>query len=1001
MLGSAAGRSARSRRGALCASLGLLVGCARGPAPVVSAPPARVSTPPATEKKADASEKAVKAPRLFPPTRGPGTIEAGLEPDGSRRLLAFGLRAVEHVDGSLEVGDELLPAARSAKFLELPGRLGGGFLFWIASSSSTLLYRASSFTAKLVPLAQLDFEVDRLVPGFDRLLILPRREADYRALDVVSGKAVPPLGLPPAPAYGTMAFVDGWFGAVQVPLRGTLVTFDAGSSWHALPLHVTSFEASGDALSLTSPASDYRLDARGSLSKAGDRDEAKVSEAARAELAKMLAAPSASGGGRGETLLTAAVLSGFPDGKGGAYVARGGTLFHVALDSGAVLARRERAHTSAAECHGVRFGRGVGFVCGEGRELTRVYRVTEPLGLELAFELAGARVVVDSGNGALVAHGGCGAVRSPLRHCVLRPDAAPLEVSSYGERDRVVALADGRVAIVSPPDAKGPGSLSVFDGGAARRVALSAAPRDARQKALLAQGVWLDGMVETKPGVLAGFIVGAGPFAGVELTLDGKLALRRVQDNASRALFAGRRALVLGENGLASETTDGGQEWQGVELPPEIDLKAPQTAELRQGCSAVGCSFAGFTRVGYFDGRAARSLASPAAPPRVSFPGPGGSRWLLQCAPTGEQSAAALPFRPPTSLSARRLRRPSGAAGDALELNPLSPLLDLPPPVLGDNFEGVDAGTESYGVQLRVYAYGPRGADWTRSGALSISFADRFTTKPGVYRTAAARSPWPDALSSADALGAEPSTTAAGLAVALDPGGGMGALVLNSRGTLELFVFEAGRVPLHVPNVGRLGMTARLSGVVKTKAGVFLGSFDDGARTFRVYRVNGRDLDVALEVVDIPPPRGANAELTRTAAGDGLALWVRSTGWYVHPIDLETARVDAPYVVTPAELARLPEPCEPGAEGFLVSGAVSPDPVVGSLPGASVRGFEGRFRVSALGVCVDGLAAHGDFSKASARPAASAARAAGRPTVTATVTERRALGRRVELRCSN
>jgi hypothetical protein len=981
--------------GVLCCSLGLLLSCADRTAPAARVARAEAA-PPAGPRKPG------PAPRLFPPTRGAGTTDAGVERDGSRRLLSFGLRVIERVDGSLEVGDELLPAARSAKFLELPPRLGSGFLFWITSSSGTLLYRASSFTAKLVPLAQLDFEVERLVPGFDRLLLLPRREADYRALDLASGKAAPPIGLPPAPAYGAMAFVDGWFGAVQVPLRGTLLSFDAGASWHPLSLPVASFEQAGDALALATATSDYLLDARGGLAKVGDRDEAKVNDSARAELAKMLASSGASSSrGGGDSLLASAVLSGFPDGNGGAFMARGGTLFHVALDTGRVIERRERAYPGTAECGGVRFGGGVGFVCGEGRELTRIYRVTEPLGLELVSELPLARVVSDSGSGALVVHGSCGPSRSPLKHCVLRPDAAPLEIVSESERDRVVALADGRVVVVTPPDSRSPGALSVHGPAGARRVPLSATPRDARQKALLNQGVWLDGMVETAPGVLSGWVVGAGPFAGVELTLDGKLGLRRVQDNAGRALFAGRRALVLGETGLASETTDGGVEWQGVELPPEIDLKAAHATELRQGCSAVGCSFAGFTRVGYFEGRVARSLASPAAPPRVTFPGPGGSRWLLRCAPTGEQSARALPSRQPTPVSARRFRRASGGAVDAIELPPLSPLLDQPPPAMAENWQGVDAGTEPYGQQLRIYAYGPRGSDWTRSGALSIAFADRFVTKPGVYRTSAARSPWPDAISAADALGAEPSTNAAAIFGALDPGGSTGALLLNSRGTLDLFVFENGRVPQHVPNVGRLGLGPRLAGVVKTKAGIFLGSFDEGSRTFRVYRVTGQDLEVALEVADIPPPRGANAELTRSAAGDALAIWVRSTGWYVHPIDLELRAVDAPYQVTPAELARMPEPCANGAEGFLVTGAVTPEPGVAMLAGMSLRGFEGRFRVSALGVCIDALAAQGETSKPTVASGNGPVHAAGRPTVTTTLTERKPLGRRVELTCSN
>jgi hypothetical protein len=333
--------------------------------------------------------------------------------------------------------------------------------------------------------------------------------------------------------------------------------------------------------------------------------------------------------------------------------------------------------------------------------------------------------------------------------------------------------------------------------------------------------------------------------------------------------------------------------------------------------------------------------------------------------------------------------------------------LEQPPPQLADNFEGVDAGTEQHGVQTRIYASGPRGGDWSKAGSLSIAFADRFGVKSGVHVTANGRSPWPDAATAADALGAEPSTNAAGLAAALDPSGNLGGLLLSSRGTVELFVFEVGRVPLHVANVARLGVAMRLSGIVKTKAGVFIGSYDESTRAFRIYRVVGQDLEVALEVTDIPPPRGASAELVRSAAGDALGIWVRSTGWFVHPVDLESGVVDAPYVVTPAQLSSMPALCADGAEGFSLTGAITPDPAAEGTPGISMRAFEGRFRVSSLGVCLEALAAQGERLGAVATAAGGAAatattlRATGRPTVVAVMTERKPLGRRVELRCSN
>jgi hypothetical protein len=311
-----------------------------------------------------------------------------------------------------------------------------------------------------------------------------------------------------------------------------------------------------------------------------------------------------------------------------------------------------------------------------------------------------------------------------------------------------------------------------------------------------------------------------------------------------------------------------------------------------------------------------------------------------------------------------------------------------------------------------MYVYGPRGSDWTKTGSLSIAFADRFSVKPGVRLTATARSPWPDVAAAADALGAEPSTSAAGIATALDPGGSSGALLLSSRGTVDMFVFEAGRVPLRLPNVARLGIAARFSGVVKTKTGFFFGSYDENNRAFRVYRVAGQDLEVALEVTDIPPPRGASSELVRSASGDALGILVRGTGWYVHPVDLEGASVEAPYHITPAQLASMPAPCSAGAEGFLVTSGPGLDPYATELPsGMTARSFEGRFRVSALGICIDELAAQGEGGPSPAARKLSTTGAgmgprdsrphAGRPAVDVTVTERKPLGRRFSLSCSN
>ena len=87
--------------------------------------------------------------------------------------------------------------------------------------------------------------------------------------------------------------------------------------------------------------------------------------------------------------------------------------------------------------------------------------------------------------------------------------------------------------------------------------------------------------------------------------------------------------------------------------------------------------------------------------------------------------------------------------------------------------------------------------------------------------------------------------------------------------------------------------------------------------------------------------------------------------------------------------------------GFYWTGAVAPDPIVDAPPGMNLRGFEGRFPPSLRWVfCIEALAAQGEVASAAAKLGA-ASRAVGRPTVTTTLTERKPLGRRFELRCSN
>ena len=139
-------------------------------------------------------------------------------------------------------------------------------------------------------------------------------------------------------------------------------------------------------------------------------------------------------------------------------------------------------------------------------------------------------------------------------------------------------------------------------------------------------------------------MVGNEPFAGVRVALDGSVTMGRPENSIDRALLSANHALLVGRTGRTRESTDGGFEWTDVELPSEFDAGRELRDDARlQGCSELGCAFAGFVRVGFRSGSAAPRLRIANLPDATRLLQPGGSRWLLRCEASGEASEAALP----------------------------------------------------------------------------------------------------------------------------------------------------------------------------------------------------------------------------------------------------------------------------------------------------------------------------------------------------------------------
>jgi hypothetical protein len=937
------------------------------------------------------------APRLFPPLDGSDVLAAGEERDGSQRLVAYGLRVLSRPSGAQELAREYLPAARTVQSLELPTRLGGGFVFYVLSSNATLFFRAKTFTADLEPFARLDFEAEQVIVGFDRLYVLGRRSDRFAALDADTGAAIGLGSLPSSPGFGKMAFVDGWFGAVQAPFRGTLVTFDAGASWRPLATPETNLEVRAGELWLTGPDGAVSLDRSGALSR---RDSAPAPHGEENPVAQRLRAASVNPrelkNGRdalARRALKLAVLRGFRDRDGTFVVASAGAILRVRAEDGKVIASDEHAYPGAGDCTAVPFRRGFGFACSDSADRTTLFAFQPPLSMRRVRAFAGARYVAPSGNGALVIRGGCGvrAEASSGAYCVADEAGNFREIRVRGDLgvERVVALADGRVAVIVPPRLGAPGFLALINAaGQEQRVPLKL-PHAA--DALLENGLWLDGFQEHPRGVLSGWVAGAEPFVGVRVALDGTVTASRPEASIDRALLSGPRALVVGRTGRALESTDGGFEWSDVELPSEYDAgKEPRDDARLQGCSELGCAFAGFVRVGWKTGSAAPRLRVAKLPDMTALPQPGGGRWLLHCEATGEMSEASAPV-------VVRARTPARAEDSVA---PWSPFLELSPPALAAGEVGFDAaaGSDPSAADLHAYAWGERGADWGRAGHVQIRALDRFQVTGGIVQSAVTRSPWADATAAAEAFGFDGSgspTTWRGL---LETGERSGAVVVSSRGLVDLLLFEEGRSVTRIPNVARLGM-GMLTSVTKLGDAWYAASFNEN-HAFTLSRIASSHIDRLAEYPDFTRDQ-SRALLVRGVHGDALGIWVIARGWYLFPVDPESGVAGAPLYESPTQLATMPPPCTADADGFLLSGSPTLEPNLGfsQLAELSARHVEGQFIWSARGLCTRALSAETESMPKHTLSAARAETKLGSKVPLALI-ERRPQGRRWGFLCA-
>jgi len=806
--------------------------------------------------------------------------------------------------------------------------------------------------------------------------------------------------LPPSPSFGKMAFADAWFGAVRAPFRGTLVTFDAGASWHRLALSADTFAASEGQIVFSGADGPITLSADGTLSqndrasKSQDADDDDPNTRARP------AAPSALHALQnplGQGALKQAVLHGLRDQDGTFVVATRGSLLRVRPSDGKVVQIAERAYAGTGECTALPFGQSFAFACADGQDQTALYAFESRFALRRFHSFPGPRSVASSGNGALVIRGGCTTrpEQSAGAYCIVGKKGAFRQLQVHGDLgvERVVSLADGRVAVIVPPRFGASGFLSLFDElGHELRVPLKLPSDDGNEdgKTILGKGLWLDGFQELPNGILAGWAAGAERFVGMRITLAGEVTVSRPESSLDRALLSGTRGLTIGATGRAMETIDGGFSWTEFDLPSEFDAgSVPRDDARLQGCSELGCAFAGFVRVGWKTSGAAPRLRVARLPEPTRPLQTGGGRWLVHCEPTGERSEPALPLR-----GASTARTEDGATA------PWLPFLESPAPALAAGQVGFDVpGSEPDSVSIHAYAWGERGADWGHAGRLQIRALDRFRVTRGPFQSALSRSPWPDESAAAAAFGFDGAGNPTLFRALLETGQRAGAVLMSSRGSLDLLLFEEGRGITRLANVARFGI-GTLTSITKA-FDVWYGASFNEQHALTLSKVVGNRIERMAEYADFGRD-SSSVILVRGVHGDALGIWVMAAGWYLFPIEPETFIAQAPLYESAANLANLPPPCPPDADGFLLTGVPSLQPSLrfpSALGGLSARQIDAQLVWSARGLCTRALAAETDSVPRQAATVLSRTEPKSGDRIPLALLERRPEGRRWGFLC--
>ncbi len=917
-----------------------LAGCAR--TETASAP----AVPPATGDLAVLRVKddpTVLGARILPeaPERLPAL---GVEPGGAERTIAATERFLILPTGGALAADERFE--RSPRIsLVLPQRLGGGFLFLVDHT----VYRSDSWLGASRAVYTASSDTAELWPGLDRLYLRGASSDSLVALDPRTGQTVELGPLPPAPSVTSYRALDGWRAAALADLSGVVATYDAGQTWRsvAVPFATRRVTAArigpaGEVLEVaptgTAPGDFLLLQpvdpGRPCYAIADDRAAPRAVPCPEREAAEgpLAGAPdSAARRAFGPHPLMTVVEDGWPLGDDAAVVARDGVLGQLRLsDANWSKVAVDAFPSASARCHPVPLlhdagGPVLGFACAEASGTTSIYRFdARRFALSPVRRFAGQRQVLAFGNGALAIAGPCdeGPTGKQRSYCVLsRPPAIaasgpsapppprweeiPLPATAPNEAEpgppppagRLIVYGDGSIAILSVPERRQDARLSFLPSRGGRSVQLSfpqLAPDVARS---LGSAILLDGLEERRPGVVSGWLAIADAVLGIEVTKSGEVRLGQFVRDAGSPLASGRYGLGWSASRRGYQSTDGGMSWTPIEVPEPL---APSKERV---CGPVGCSAAGWVRVGW------------------------GKKDVRVVRPDGATQA---PLRPPAArgdldllCSVRGRDRVDGGADPGADTTwPSLPFASEDQVVRVEATASIDR-LARLGTLARVTAWGPRAEDWTKLAHWTVQWVWPFAGSRDVHASTTSLTPFANADTAKRLLAGTGMGTLWSAGVGDEPT----SLLLFGRKTGETMtlVADAEHGPIEVRRADGEPLP-EIDAATRVLGHWYVATPPSGGDSEAViYRVDGAQAHPFAHIPRVSRDGRPSAPiLARKTDGRaiGYVVLANAARWessrWIAPIDLETGAPAAPEPLgslSPGDRALAA--CGPGDEGWV------------------------------------------------------------------------------------